>query len=334
MYLFSIPQYTIPMSRLKKFLLHSLIITLLGIFYQITFCFYEAYSQESTLEYVKQIGVKGVEKGQFINPHSLATDKFGNIFVGDTGNKRVQKFSPNGTFMLSWGSEGNKSGQFMGLHDVAVDPEGKFVFTVELKNHRVQKFSTDGSFITKWEYNGTGGRDVNRAPHQIAVNSLGIVYLTDSNGNQLLKYHDNGTFIGTIGSAGVGPGKFSTPHGIAFDPSNNMYVTDMKNYRIQVFDANDSFIREWKSAGMGPDKFSETVPGIALDAEGQVYIVDKINSRVQMFDNTGNHLSSWGTDGKGQQQLHKPEDISVSKDGTIYVTDTRNSRIQVLQIMK
>jgi DNA-binding beta-propeller fold protein YncE len=104
-----------------------LIVVLFGIFYQTPFYCHEAFSQESILKYVKQIGTKGVEKGQFTNPHSLAVDKVGNIFVGDTGNKRVQKFSPNGTFMLSWGSEGNKSGQFMGLHDVAVDPEGKFV---------------------------------------------------------------------------------------------------------------------------------------------------------------------------------------------------------------
>jgi DNA-binding beta-propeller fold protein YncE len=124
--------------------------------------------------------------------------------------------------MLSWGSEGNKRRQFMGLHDVAVDPEGKFVFTVELKNHRVQKFYSNGTFVTKWEYNGTGGRDVKRAPRQIAINSLGNVYLTDSNGNQLLKYQDNGTFIGTIGSEGTEPGKFNTPHGIAFDQISSL----------------------------------------------------------------------------------------------------------------
>lgn len=49
-----------------------------------------------------------------------------------------------------------------------------------------------------------------RAPHQIAINSFGNVYLSDSNGNQILKYYDNGTFIGTIGSEGTEPGKFNT----------------------------------------------------------------------------------------------------------------------------
>jgi DNA-binding beta-propeller fold protein YncE len=112
-----------------------------------------------------------------------------------------------------------------------------------------------------------------------------------------------------------------------------MYVTDMKNYRIQVFDNNDLFVRELKSSGLGVDNFSETVPGISIDYKGQVYIVDKLNSRVQIFDHAGNHLSSWGTDGSGPQQLHKPEDITISNDGKVYVTDTRNSRIQVLQIV-
>ena len=115
------------MSRVKKSLVYLLIVALFGIVYQNPFCCDAAYSQKSELKYVKQIGMKGVEKGQFTNPHSLAVDNLGNLFVGDTGNKRVQKFSPNGTFITSWGSEGNNSGQFMGLHDVAVDPEGKFV---------------------------------------------------------------------------------------------------------------------------------------------------------------------------------------------------------------
>ena len=72
-----------------------------------------------------------------------------------------------------------------------------------------------------------------------------IVYLTDRNGNQILKYYSNGTFIETIGSKGVGAGQFNVPHGIAIDSDNDdVYVTDMKNHMVQVFDSNDSFIRQ------------------------------------------------------------------------------------------
>jgi DNA-binding beta-propeller fold protein YncE len=151
-------------------MIYLLIVVLFGIiFYQITFSCCAAYSDEIELKSIKQLGLKGSGEGQFTFPHSLAVDNLGNIYVGDTGNKRVQKFSPNGTFLTSWGSEGSGDGQFMGLHDISVDPQGKFVYTVELKNHRVQKFYTNGSFVTKWVFNGTGGRDVMRSPHQIGV---------------------------------------------------------------------------------------------------------------------------------------------------------------------
>jgi tripartite motif-containing protein 71 len=160
----------------------------------------EVNALEVKLKYKGELGSKGSTNGQFMFPHSLAVDNSGNIYVGDTGNKRIQKFSQNGTFLTSWGSTGSNDSQFQGLHDVTLDPEGKFVYTVELKNHRVQKFYPNGTFISKWGFNGTGGRDSLRAPHQIAVNSNGLVYLTDRDGNQLLKFYPNGTFLETIGS--------------------------------------------------------------------------------------------------------------------------------------
>jgi tripartite motif-containing protein 71 len=79
-----------------------------------------------------------------------------------------------------------------------VEPDGKFVYSLELNNHRVQKFDSEGTYIRKWGSNGTGGRDSQRFPHQIAVNSIGTVYLTDRNGNQVLKFYDDGTFIRTL----------------------------------------------------------------------------------------------------------------------------------------
>lgn len=66
----------------------------------------------------QQLDSKGSEDGQFRTPHSLAVDIFGNIYVGDTGNKRIEKFYPNGTFVAGWGSAGSNNGQFLSLHDL------------------------------------------------------------------------------------------------------------------------------------------------------------------------------------------------------------------------
>jgi len=81
----------------------------------------------------------------------------------------------------------------LGLHDVTVDPDGKFVYSLELDNHRVQKFGSNGTFIAKWGYNGTGGRDTLRSPPNRSKFDRNCVYLTVRNGNQILKYYPIGT---------------------------------------------------------------------------------------------------------------------------------------------
>ncbi len=76
----------------KKILLCVAIIALFDIliYQSITSCC-NVYAQEPEIKYKQQLGSKGSENGQFKTPHSLALDSFGNIYVGDTGNKRTEK---------------------------------------------------------------------------------------------------------------------------------------------------------------------------------------------------------------------------------------------------
>ncbi|MGA8563197.1 MAG: hypothetical protein WB587_00445 [Nitrososphaeraceae archaeon] len=97
----------------KKILFYVTIIALFNILiYQSIASCSNVYALEPEIKYQQQLGSKGSENGQFRTPHSLAVDIFGNIYLGDTGNKRIEKFNPNGTFVASWGSAGSNDGQF------------------------------------------------------------------------------------------------------------------------------------------------------------------------------------------------------------------------------
>ena len=52
--------------------------------------------------FIKDFGGVGGANGQFRQPYSVAVDGDGNIYVADYGNDRIQKFSPNGRFLLQW----------------------------------------------------------------------------------------------------------------------------------------------------------------------------------------------------------------------------------------
>ncbi len=84
-------------------------------------------------------GVKGVDKGNFSQPGSVAVDSMGNIYVADTQNDRIQKFNSKGEFITMWGSYGSGDGQFRTPNDVAVDSKGN-IYVADTFNYRIQKF--------------------------------------------------------------------------------------------------------------------------------------------------------------------------------------------------
>ena len=67
------------------------------------------------LTFVGQFGgVIGPGPGQFSNPDDLATDAAGNVYVADSSNDRIQKFTADGQFLLQFGTTGADAGQLAG----------------------------------------------------------------------------------------------------------------------------------------------------------------------------------------------------------------------------
>src|SRR5256885_15249334 len=70
-------------------------------------------------------GTYGSGNGQLYNPYDVAVDASGNVYVVDTNNHRIQKFTSNGAYLSKWGTLGSGSGQFHTPSGVAVDARGE-----------------------------------------------------------------------------------------------------------------------------------------------------------------------------------------------------------------
>lgn len=86
-----------------------------------------------------EFGTKGEEGGQFCSPECVAVDHLGFIFVGDSGNTRVQIFRPNGTLVRVFGSRGTNSGKFAWVSGIAIANNMDIIVT-DYKNSSVQVF--------------------------------------------------------------------------------------------------------------------------------------------------------------------------------------------------
>jgi sugar lactone lactonase YvrE len=68
--------------------------------------------------YLETIGETGYAPGQFLEPHAIAMDSQGRLFVGDRYNNRIQILEQDGTFVAAWTQFGRPSGIFIDEHDM------------------------------------------------------------------------------------------------------------------------------------------------------------------------------------------------------------------------
>ena len=67
---------------------------------------------------MRQFGKRGTGPGEFNQPHALAFDSQGRLFVGDRSNNRVQIFDQDGKFIADWPQFSRPSGLFIDRNDM------------------------------------------------------------------------------------------------------------------------------------------------------------------------------------------------------------------------
>lgn len=225
--------------------------------------------------------LKSFGAGMFVQPHGLALDRDGNIWVTDQLGKdgkgqQATKFSPEGKVLMTLGKAGvagNGPDTFNGPCDVVVAPNGD-IFVADGHgndtNARVVKFSKDGKYIKEW------------------------------------------------GRKGTGPGEFDTLHSIAMDSKGRIFVADRGNNRIQIFDQDGKFIAEWKQFGRPSGIYiSKNDTLYSVDSQSD----DKTNPGVKRGIRIGSakdgSVKAFIPDTSANPQIALAEGVSASAKGDV-----------------
>ena len=219
--------------------------------------------------------------GTFNEPWGIAVDGIGNVYVADTWNHRIQKFDPDGRFLLEWGVPGvstEDSMFFWGPRGLAVGPHGS-IYVTDTGNRRVAVFSPDGAFLFEFGLEGEGRLD---EPVGIAIGRDGRVYVADTWNMRVAVFGTDGTYLNAYPVQAWGSASIENKPYIAVDDRNRVYLTDPEGYRVIVLADGGAPLKVFGQFGGEPDSFG--LPnGIAISPDGELWIADAGNNRLAAY---------------------------------------------------
>jgi DNA-binding beta-propeller fold protein YncE len=260
-------------------------------------------------------GVKGDAAGAMSGPEGVAIGPEGNVFVADSGNERIDVFTPGGAFLRAFGKEVNpdpaaaspdvctasgcKPGLSSGAAGAMREPEGigfdgsGQLYVADRANNRVDVFSAAGAFVRA--FGGAVNQEPSPAPPGVCTAATGC----------------------RAGRAGGDPDEITLPLDVEAAPTGEIVISSDNQKRIDVFTPGGEFLRAFGKevnpdltasnrdvcttasgclagqSGVAPGGF-EAPEGIAVDGAGNVYVADSGAGRVDRFSLTGGFTSAFG----------------------------------------
>lgn len=180
-------------------------------------------------------GGKSIEgsDGKFYCPTGIAVDSE-YVYVVDSFNKRIQKFTKDGTYITKWQIPGEALGMKL---------DGDRLYIASNRMDIVYVYSTSGTFIKSIGASLGGDKDgYLSVPCDVAIFGS-YLYVVESgvlaNNHRVQKFSKTGSgesaFLTRWGEQGSEDRQFKSPQGIATDNSGNIYVVDTGNCRVQIF---------------------------------------------------------------------------------------------------
>lgn len=155
-------------------------------------------------DWVKQWGQPGNGPGEFNTPHSIAADAAGNLYVADRGNRRIQVFNPDGTF----------------LREMKID---------------VPAPADARPWMGPRPGPNTGLTMQPGAPWAVCITPGATQYLYAADGfpGRIYKLTLDGKVLGMLGRSGRQLKQFGWIHELACPSENELYAAELLNWRVQ-----------------------------------------------------------------------------------------------------
>jgi phage tail-like protein len=254
---------------------------------------------------IMAFGGKGNQRRQFNAPRGLAV-RPGAMLVSDTGNHRVQVFSPSPYALLQvWGRDDGKSGsgnkEFNTPWGISIDGCGCAI-VADRGNRRLQKIAMNGRWLANL------GEGVLKDPTEVAAGPNGVVAVVDGAASA------QGGRVLIFPSAPASP-QIISGLSVAADPA------DANNFTINLL---TDLTAPTPSQGTPPTILPLRACAVAFDNAGLLYVV-ATSGVIHRFDPSSTLPGQYTFVGAGATELTAPVNMVWRSDPALLVIAPDNT---------
>ncbi len=152
------------------------------------------------------------QEGRVKDPRGIAVNEQGTVYVADSGNRRIDAFSPEGGFLFAFGPTLGAF-ELEEPHALAWDPEG-FLYVLDRSLRRVFKCGPSGALIASWGGEGRGAGLFDK-PTAMAFDGRHLLYVLDEARRSVAVFDRDGGWITDLLSGGEGERELDRPSALA-----------------------------------------------------------------------------------------------------------------------
>ena len=256
----------------------------------------------------------------------IAIDDDGIVYAVSRDRGTVWKWDKSGRYLGSWGP-----GVAVWSHNMRFDPRENVIWVADRDGQLVKKYSLDGELLMTLGTFEEAGNDEGHfhGPADMVIAENGDIFVADGYFNtRVVKFNQDGKYLGQVGSRGRGKGQFGVVHALAgISSSGRIFVTDLCGYgnpatpgrfpcqgsRTVVVDTDLNWIDEWEPRGT-----------MLVDGD-TIYTFDGQGGRLLELDaRTGRETNSIPIENAlpdGQSACPCNHQIVMDEDGDIYTVD-------------
>ena len=188
-------------------------------------------------------------------------------------------------------------------------------FTVQVKERRLE-------IVGELDLKG----EILQSPYGIAVNSKGLIAVTDWNGHCILIFDKEGKYLRKFGSKEGKAEQLNHPTGVTYLNDDHILVADQCNHRIQQFNVHTgNFVNAFGKCGRGKGELMNSLD-VCMDSDGRVVVADYYNNRIQVFTEDGEPVFTFGD--SGSEKLSFPTGC-IFHQNLFIACDSRNDCLKI-----